>query len=176
MASRMADSKIQFSEWLHRRQRIPSVKALTTLRKFHTENDRELTIYSICDVLDALKHSEVSEFVPPHYRQILSELLDFGAFQLIMYCQNRYFPSLTEDEISKLLSAYDFFEPESNTCYTFEALLSTLSRNMGIDTEIKHEECCVCLGYLDKTSVRLPCEHLYHKDCAPKLECYICKQ
>ena len=155
----MSNDQPSFKEWLYNRQKVPPFSILFRLRQIHQDNNLQISIYSVQAIIDTIKEPE----------------LDIGIFKLTVYLHNQYYPILEEIQIAQLLEAYERFEPEPNTCYTYEAILAQLSKPLGIKSKIRKSKCLVCLESLGWHDPFLGCGHVYHRNCMPASACYICK-
>ncbi len=158
-----------FRKWLQNRQKVPPFSTLLRLRQIHQENNMEISIYSVKAIIDGILDN-------PELKELdLISALNFGIFTLTIYLHNQYFPILEETNIEQLCHAYEQFESEPNTWYTYESILARLSAPLGIKSKIQKSKCPVCLESLGWHQPFLKCGHVYHENCMPVNSCYVCK-
>jgi len=138
-----------FEKWLQQRgSKIPSFGLLRQIREVLPH----ISIYNVSALMELNKGADFE---------------GMSVFDLTLYLHNQFYPPLDENKIAAILSEFDLFVLEPNSCcFTFEALLSVLAARCGIDgAGIQKRECDVCLEELGWHDSVLPCGHVYHESC-----------
>lgn len=150
-----------FRQWLENR-RNPSVSQ-QMLRWFRDLHGVETpSIYTVAHILKVTQDPELTKI---------------GAWTLIIYLHNQYFPPITDEQAKLICDHYARWEDEKIIYCTFEVILHIICEKLGIDCKIKTSECAICREPLGWHETVLSCGHVFHSACLTGVKaCAVCRK